>query len=203
MSIDITIVETGLANLASVVAAFHRLGANVSLERDPEKIRLADRVVVPGVGNFGAAMERLTRLDIHQSIAERVEKDQPTLGICLGLQIFGLGSEESPQTLGLGVIRAHVTGISSSMISPQMGWNKIVASTNTNFLENGYAYFANSFSFDRIPEGWAGATCTYGTEMVAALERGTFLGCQFHPELSGLYGQRLLSRWVNQEVRTC
>ena len=203
MTTHVTILETGLANLASVIAAFKRLGTTVSIENTPQAILSAERLVVPGVGNFGTAMNRLKQSELIQPLLDRVESNKPTLGICLGLQIFGQKSDESPDVDGLGWVSSTVKSFPETVISPQMGWNKIVPSPTSRFLEKGYAYFANSFRFESIPKGWAGGTSQYGGTAVAALERGSFLGCQFHPELSGAYGERLLSRWVRQEVPSC
>lgn len=203
MTAHVTILETGLANLASVIAAFKRLGADISIECDPITIQSAQRLVVPGVGHFGPAMNRLKQSELVQPLLNRVESNKPTLGICLGLQIFGEQSEESPDVSGLGWVSSQVKAFPTSVISPQMGWNKVIPSSNAKFLEEGYAYFANSFRFEDIPEGWAGACSEYGGTVVAALEKGSFLGCQFHPELSGAYGERLLSRWLKQEVQSC
>ena len=203
MTIHVTILETGLANLASVVVAFRRLGTSISIECNPQAIRSATRLVVPGVGHFGTVMKRLKQSDLIQPLLERFQTDKPTLGICLGLQIFGLQSDESPDVDGLGLISSRVTSFPKDVISPQMGWNKVILSPNTRFLEEGYAYFANSFRFESIPKGWEGGHSEYGGTAVAALERGSFLGCQFHPELSGAYGEHLLSRWVQQEEQPC
>ena len=200
MSLNVTILATGLANLASVTAAFQRLGAAISIVKDPAAIKHAERLVVPGVGHFGTAMKNFTERGMVEPLLERVGAGRPTLGICLGLQIFGKNSEESPEVSGLGWISSSVRSFPSSVISPQMGWNKVLPSAKSKFLEEGYAYFANSYAYKSIPEGWSGATCEYGGTRVAALEKEGFLGCQFHPELSGEYGERLLSRWLNQEV---
>ena len=200
---QVTILETGLANLASVVAAFQRLGAEVSIQKSPESINNAERLVVPGVGHFGAAMKKLEKAGLRTPLLQRIEDDRPTLGICLGLQIFGTSSEESPGVLGLGHIKAPVTQLDPSVISPQMGWNNVVPSPNAKLLREGYAYFANGYSFDQIPEGWAGGMSQYGKPLVAALEYGNFLGCQFHPELSGTYGEELIARWLQLEVESC
>lgn len=200
MTINVTVLATGLANLASVTAAFQRLGASISIVKEPAAVQSAQRLVVPGVGNFGTAMKKLVGLGLVGPLVQRVQTGRPTLGICLGLQIFGQNSEESPEVSGLGWISSPVTSFPRSVISPQMGWNKVIPSAKSKFLEEGYAYFANSYAYNSIPEGWAGATCKYGGTRVAALEKKGFLGCQFHPELSGSYGERLLSRWLKQEV---
>ena len=203
MNREVTILETGLANLASVVSSFKRLNANITITKSPNDVRNAKRLVVPGVGHFGSAMGKLKKEGLARPLFDRVESNRPTLGICLGLQVFGQNSEESPEIPGLGWVSASVKQFPDTVISPQMGWNKVVPSPNSKFLEEGSAYFANSFRFPAIPKGWSGAVSEYGGSLVAALERGTFLGCQFHPELSGDYGERLLSRWLFQGGVAC
>jgi len=199
----VTILKTGLANLASVKAAFTRLGASVALAEAKEALIDAERLVVPGVGAFGAALEMLNRAELAAPLRARIQAGQPTLGICLGLQIFGVESEESPGAKGLGVVSERVTGFGNTLISPQMGWNRVVPEEGSRLLQPGHAYFANSFCFKSIPQGWSGARADYGGPLVAALERGAVLGCQFHPELSGAYGEALLERWMQMEVPTC
>ncbi len=196
---SITILRTGLANLASVTAAFRRLGADIVVADDADTISGATRLVVPGVGAYGEAMNRLRAAGLVSPLRDRIAEGRPTLGICLGLQIFGTGSDESPGVSGLGCVSAMTTGFDVMLTSPQMGWNRVTPTGDAVLCESGYAYFANSFRFERIPAGWAGATANYGGPMVAALERGAVLGCQFHPELSGAYGEGLLARWMEAE----
>ena len=197
----VTILKTGLANLASVRAAFARLGVATKVVNDPTSVAHADRLVVPGVGAYGEAMAALNAAKLTQPLQTRIHSGKPTLGICLGLQLFGLGSDESPGVSGLGCVPARTTGFTETVLSPQMGWNLVSPTPASTLLEPGYAYFANSYRFTAIPTGWNGATAEYGGALVAALERGAVLGCQFHPELSGEYGERLLARWM--EVKPC
>jgi len=192
----VTILKTGLANLASVRAAFERLGVPTTVVWDSEAVQRAERLVVPGVGSYGEAMGRLDAANLTAPLRDRIASGRPTLGICLGLQVFGAGSDESPGVSGLGCIPGRTTGFSRSVLSPQMGWNRVIPAPGSQLLETGHAYFANSFRFETIPEGWTGATAQYGGSLVAALECGAVLGCQFHPELSGAYGERLLGRWL-------
>ena len=199
----VTLLKTGLANLASVQAAFDRLGARTELAETADDVSRAERLVVPGVGAFEAAMSVLEEADLASALRDRVDKGRPTLGICLGLQLLGRSSEESPGVTGLGCVPEEVRGFSPEVISPQMGWNHVVPAKDSKLLEAGYAYFANSYRFETIPERWTGATSEYGGPLVAALERGAVLGCQFHPELSGAYGERLMSRWLSLEVTPC
>ena len=135
MTTNVSILATGLANLASVTAAFERLGTTTSIVTDPAAVKEANRLVVPGVGHFGAAMRKLTALGLIDPLLARVRDGRPTLGICLGLQIFGKTSEESPEAFGLGWIPSPVTSFPSSVISPQMGWNKVLPSPESKFLE--------------------------------------------------------------------
>ena len=200
---EVSILKTGLANLASVQAAFMRLGAETRLVDTPEAVTRAERLVVPGVGAYGPAMAALEASGLAAPLKARIQAERPTLGICLGLQIFGEASEESPGARGLGCVPARVTGFDASVISPQMGWNRITPAVGARLLEPGDAYFANSYRFEAIPQGWTGATADYGGPLVAALERGCVLGCQFHPELSGAYGEALIARWLALEVPSC
>jgi imidazole glycerol phosphate synthase glutamine amidotransferase subunit len=191
------IVRTGSANLASVVAAFKRAGAPYEITEDPGVVETAQRLVVPGVGAFGAVVGRLEPLGLAKPIAERVRTGRPTLAICLGLQILAEASEENPGVRGLGVLSGTITRFAEGLRVPQLGWNRVVAGDGARLLEDGTAYFANSFKLDSVPAGWSGATSDHGGQFVAALERGPVLACQFHPELSGSWGQALIERWLS------
>lgn len=194
---EIVIIRTGVANVASVGAAFERLGCAVRLEDDAAKIAAASHVVLPGVGAFGAGMERLQALGLVQPLIERIGAGRPTLAICLGLQLLANGSDESPGVAGLGIIDAHVKRFSGDDIRiPQLGWNAVAAQPGCKLIEDGHAYFANSYRLDAIPEGWSGALSDHGGPFVAAIERGAVLACQLHPELSGPWGAALLRRWA-------
>ena len=194
---EVFIVQTGTANTASVVAAFERLGARPRLGADPEEIARADYVVLPGVGSFAAAASRLDEGGLRDPLRGRIEDGRPTLGICLGMQLFCAGSEESPGVEGLGLIPATVRRFGSEQRVPQLGWNR-VEPKDCACIEAGNAYFANEYRLEELPEEWNGATTDYGGTFVSALERGAVLACQFHPELSGDWGARLLARWLDR-----
>lgn len=189
-------VRTGTANIASVVAGLARAGASARDARDAEDVRRAARVVLPGVGAFGAALAELRRQGLAEALAERVAADRPTLGICLGLQLFARDSEETRGVAGLGIFPASVERLPQSVRVPHLGWNTIEPGAGCRLLAPGHFYFANSFALRAAPAGWAAALTDHGGPFVAALERGRVLACQFHPELSGSAGLALLRRWL-------
>lgn len=187
--------RTGTANLASVVAALRRLGAEPQLTAEPGKVENAAAVVLPGVGSFGAAMQALGADGMAGVLRERIAAGRPTLCVCLGLQLLCEESEESPGARGLGVIAARVRRFERPLRVPQFGWNHVRAAAG-KLVQSGYAYFANSYCLRESPAGWHAAVAEYGGPFVAALERGAVLACQFHPELSGAWGAELLGRWL-------
>jgi imidazole glycerol phosphate synthase glutamine amidotransferase subunit len=191
----VVIVPTGTANLASVAAAFRRLDAETLVSHEPGLIRDATHVMLPGVGAFGASMQRLTASGADEALRRRIEADRPTIAICVGHQLLFASSDESPGTRGLGVVPAHVGSFPAEVRVPQFGWNKVEADPACDLLESGFAYFANSFRAGDAPD-WRIAVAEHGGLFVAAMERGNIVGCQFHPELSGDYGAALLSRWL-------
>ncbi|MEN8233638.1 MAG: imidazole glycerol phosphate synthase subunit HisH [Actinomycetota bacterium] len=197
MSADVVIVPTGLANTASIVAAFRRLGAETRLAERADEISDAGAVVMPGVGAFGAAVERIDAAGWREPLTERIADGRPTLAVCLGLQLLFDESEESPGASGLGVIPGTATRLPDNVTVPQLGWNRVAVDTESRFVEPGWAYFANSYRVESVPEGWEGTTADHGGAFVSTIERGDVLACQFHPELSGTWGSDLLRRWLD------
>lgn len=194
----ILVVPTGTANIASVEAALRRAGARPRLCSEPHLIEKAQHVVLPGVGAFGAALERIDELELRGALRRRIEAGRATLCICLGMQLLCDTSEESAAARGLGLIPARVRRTPRGLRSPQMGWNLIQPTANGGLLEEGYAYFANSFRLEELPRHWQGARTDYGGDFISALELGAVLACQFHPELSGAFGRDLIARWIKR-----
>ncbi|MEQ1569891.1 MAG: imidazole glycerol phosphate synthase subunit HisH [Myxococcota bacterium] len=189
-------VATGVANRASVRAALVRAGArSVEDTLDPEVVRAAPQVVLPGVGAFGAGMSALRAAGVVDALRERIAAGRPTLAVCLGLQLLAAGSDESPGVAGLGVFDQHVRRLPSPVRVPHLGWNGVQIAGG-RWICPGVATFAHSFALTEAPPGWTAAWADHGGRFVAAVERGSVLGCQFHPELSGEWGARLLERWV-------
>jgi imidazole glycerol-phosphate synthase subunit HisH len=191
----VVVLPTGTANLASVLAALRRLGTAPRIAEDADAVRDAERVVLPGVGTFGAAMAGLRRAGLDAVIAMRMRAGRPTLAMCVGLQILFESSEESPGIEGIAVLRGAVGRFPETVRVPQFGWNRIEPEPGCRYLQAGYAYFANSY---RVTEarGCKVARAEHGERFVAALERDHVLACQFHPELSGRYGHELIRRWL-------
>jgi imidazole glycerol phosphate synthase glutamine amidotransferase subunit len=151
--------------------------------------------MLPGVGAFGASMARLVELGLEAPLRRRIAADAPTIAICVGHQLLFEESEESAGVRGLGIVSGRVGRFTGEVRVPQFGWNEVRPDADARLLETGYAYFANSYRATAAP-GWTVARATHGGSYVAAMERGNVLGCQFHPELSGAYGEALLSRFL-------
>ena len=195
MSEAVVILPTGTANLASVLAAFTRLGARARIARDPAEVEDAPRLVLPGVGTFGATMAGLRAAGLDTAIAARARDGAPILAMCVGLQVLFEASDESPGSEGLAVLSGNVGRFPADVRVPQFGWNRIEPEPGCRYLEPGHAYFANSFRVLAAP-GCKVARADHGESFVAAIERGPLVACQFHPELSGAFGHRLIARWL-------
>jgi cyclase len=202
--LELAIAATGAANLASVEAMCARAGVRPLITDDPDVLHRASKALLPGVGAFGAAMARLKERGLDKALAARVSEGLPTMGICLGMQMFFESSEETPGTAGIGALPGIVGRFATALPLPQLGWNRVVPAAGDRFLRPGWAYFANSYRVAKAPAGCSEARCDYGETFAAAIE-GRFdpetgipalLLCQFHPELSGAWGLDLFERWM-------
>lgn len=198
----VSIVQTGVANTASVVAAFERCGVEATRAATAGDVEAASLLVLPGVGSFGAGMEALQSAGLVDALRVRVDESRPTLAICLGMQLLCRSSEESPGVEGLGVIDARVESLSQPA-RPRFGWNRVAPEAGCEVITEGLAYYANSFGVRERPGGWACAMSVLEAPFVGALQRGAVVACQFHPELSGPWGLKLLRRWMAMEVAAC
>src|SRR3989454_11385011 len=193
---DVVIVNSGVANLASITSAFSRLGTSVVVTDDAAVVAAARRVVLPGVGAFGAGVQALRARGLDRAIADAVARGTPLLGVWLGMQMLCEQSEETPAVAGLGVIAGACRRLPDHVRVPHLGWNAVTAVSRAGLVDSGVAAFANSYALLEVPRGWTPAWTTHGVPFVAALERGRVPRCQFHPELSGAYGAALLERWL-------
>ena len=194
-AIPLGVLDTGSANLASVLAAFRRMGVSPCLVRDAEALRRADRLVLPGVGAFGAVMANLRTLGAADALTERITNGRPLLAICLGFQVLGVASAEAPGVAGLGIFGGVTQRYPASVRVPQLGWNSVTPTRADGVVQPGHAFFANSYYLDAADDAWSASYAEHGVRFVAAAERGSQLACQFHPELSGRWGAALLQRW--------
>jgi len=193
----ICIVPTGTANLASILGALSRVGASVSVARTPGDLDTAEALVLPGVGSFAAGRAGLDDLGMTPALVQWIEEGRPLLAICLGMQLLARSSDESPGCRGFGIIDHEVTRFDPTVSVPQLGWNLVKGG---ELVGNGYAYFANSYRLTEAPPGWQAGWADHGGPLVASLERGSQLLCQFHPELSGGWGHALLGRWLKRSA---
>ena len=190
----LVIVDLGCGNLGSVGIAFGRLGATPEISDDPKRIAAADRVVLPGVGAAGFAMERIAALGLADTLRSLC---QPFLGICLGMQLLFAGSDEA-DTACLGLLPGRVRRLDPApgRPVPHMGWSRLDVSDGSIGLKDGdYVYFAHGFAADSGPATLASAS--YGRDIPAVVRRGNYWGAQFHPERSGEAGARFLSAWLS------
>ena len=192
----IAIIDSGGANIASVRFALERLGADSLLTNDINTIRAADKVLLPGVGAAPVAMQRLSETGLVDCIRNL---KQPVLGICLGMQLMFSRSAEGDTPL-LGLFDATCTAFkpAEQRSVPHMGWNRLIFRQDHALLagvDNGaHVYFVHSFCAPVIPQ--TVAACQYGDDFTAIVGDKNFMGCQFHPERSGLIGARILQNFL-------
>jgi len=193
---DVVLIDSGGANIGSVRYALERLGVQAPLTADPERIKAATHVILPGVGAAARGMQRLRQLDLVDTIRGL---RQPVLGICLGMQLLYESSEEGDvECLGLLPGRVGKLTASPSARIPHMGWNTLRTQCESSLLagidDGAYAYFVHGYA---APVGAATvATCDHGQRFSAAVQHDHIHGAQFHPERSGLVGQRLLANFI-------
>lgn len=191
----LAIIDLGYGNTRSVALAFERLGAAPVLTADPGVAASAGKLVLPGVGAAGSAMTQLSETGLADVIRTRTN---PTLGICLGMQLFFADSEEDGGTPLLGLLPGTVTAIAPEpgMPVPHMGWSPLgEVAAAIGLVPGDYAYFAHSFA---CPDGpWTAARTAYGRNLIpAALRHGVYWGAQFHPERSSAAGARFLATFL-------
>ena len=202
----VAIIDYDAGNIKSVEKAFGYLGADVEVTRDPEVIYKADRVVLPGVGAFGDAMNRIREYDLEKVIKEVVKKEVPFLGICLGQQLLFEFSEESDKVSGLGILRGGILQIPStdsqgvSYKIPQIGWNNLKFPNKGRLFkgidEDAYVYFVHSYYLKAQDRSIVTATTEYSTLIDASVESGNVFACQFHPEKSADVGMQILKNFL-------
>jgi glutamine amidotransferase len=189
----ITIIDYKAGNIGSVQKAVRQLGHEARMADDPELIRTAERVLLPGVGHFSAT-RRLNDSGMRQAIEEIIQRGVPLMGICVGLQWMFEGSTEAPGVLGLGSFRGCCDRFHTELKVPHVGWNSLRRIGQSRLLkgvsDEAFVYFTHSYRAP-VVEGVV-ATTTYGEEFGSMVERGNLFGVQFHPEKSGEAGLQIL-----------
>ncbi len=201
----IAIVDYNMGNLASVKNAFDLLGEKVVVESDPEKLRSYDRIILPGVGAFGDAMEHLRARGMDQAVREYARSGKYLLGICLGMQLLFESSEEFGVSEGLGLIQGRVVAFDTSRFStplkvPHMGWNRMFTKDHPLFEgldEAHYLYFVHSYHALCAHESDTVGESVYGYRFTSAVAHENVMGIQPHPEKSHKNGLNILKNFIN------
>ena len=204
----IVVVDYGVNNLRSVVRAFEAGGHGAMLTADPDHVRRADRVLVPGVGNFGQGTRNLAATGLGEAVREVASAGRPVMGICLGLQLLFETSEEAPDARGLGLLPGRVQRFATTLHVPHVGWARVDLTESGQAHpmlarlfggEPGFFYHVHSYHPSDLPAESVLGTGDYGTSFPTLVGRGSVIGAQFHPEKSQRAGIELLgafARWA-------
>ena len=199
----VAILDYDAGNILSVKKAFEYLGQEAEITADRETILAADHVVLPGVGSFGDAMEKLRARKLDLVIREVSEKQIPFLGVCLGLQLLFESSEESEGVPGLGILKGKICRIpdADGYKIPQIGWNSLsfpkTSVLMSHLSDDPYVYFVHSYYLQAQDPSIVAAETVYTTTMHVAVETGHVFACQFHPEKSGEVGLQILKNFLS------
>ena len=201
----IAIIDYDAGNIKSVEKSLNYLGEEAIITRDHDEIVNSDKVILPGVGAFADAMEKIRHYGLEETIHEVVEKNIPFLGICLGLQLMFESSDEGPGVKGLGLLPGKILRIpkSGDLKIPHMGWNSLHLQNNGRLFqgipEDTYVYFVHSYYLHAEEPEIVKAVTDYSTTIHASVEKGNVFACQFHPEKSSRYGLKILENFAKLE----
>ena len=198
----ITIIDYDAGNIKSVEKALTYLGEKYVLTGDKEKIQNAEKVILPGVGAFGDAMNKLNQYGLTDVIKTVVSKGTPFMGICLGQQLLFEESEEAPGVKGLGILKGKIKKIPAmeGLKVPQIGWNSLKYDNPGKLFrdipEGSYVYFVHSYYLEAQDKNIVTASCEYGVTVHASVEKDNVFACQFHPEKSSEVGLKILKNFI-------
>lgn len=198
----IALIDYDAGNMKSVEKALQHIQEDTIVTRDPREILQADKVILPGVGCFGDAMENLQHFGLVSVIRQAVAQRKPFLGICLGLQLLFERSEESPSVKGLGILKGEILRIPAKegLKIPHMGWNNLAFPRSGRLFqgieEESFVYFVHSYYLKAQEEGIVTATADYGVRIHASVEKDNVFACQFHPEKSSHVGLQILKNFA-------
>ena len=198
----VAIIDYDAGNIKSVEKAIQFLGKDAIITRNPEEILSATHVILPGVGAFGDAMEKLHKYGLVSVIHEVVKRNIPFIGICLGLQLLFERSEETPGVEGLSILKGEIKRIpdKEELKIPHIGWNSLKYPNKGRLYEgipeDSYVYFVHSYYLDAEDKDIVVAATEYGTEIHASVEKDNVFACQFHPEKSSSVGLKILENFL-------
>ena len=207
----IAIVNYGVGNLFSLKSSFSAIGYEAVVTGDKAVIEKADHIILPGVGAFGDAVNKLRETGLDKVVIEQAKKGKPVLGICLGMQMLFEKSFEYGEHKGLGLIKGEIRPIKEVIPSdykiPHIGWNALKFNKNRekselfkNINDGDFVYFVHSFYATNCDESII-ATAEYGADLTASVQSGNVFGCQFHPEKSGKVGLEILKAFCQMEIK--
>ena len=199
-------IDYGVGNLFSVSKAVEAVGAEVEVTGDADRIRAADKLILPGVGAFGDCMKNLKAAGLDGLIVDQIKSGKPLMGICVGLQILFEGSEESPNVAGLGVFKGMIKRIRAEGLKiPHMGWNRVIRNEELGIrngqlprITDSFFYFVHSYHAVPAERSIIAATTDYGETLTAAVSRDNIFAVQFHPEKSGDVGLQVLKNFIGR-----
>ena len=198
----IAIIDYDAGNIRSVENAFNYIGHETVVTRDKDTILSADKVILPGVGSFGDAMDKLKKYNLVGTIEEVCSKNTPFMGICLGLQLLFKSSDESKGVSGLGILDGEVLRIPDApgLKIPHIGWNSLDIAPDGRLFKDinnqAYVYFVHSYYLKAKEDSIVKASTEYGCHIHASVEKDNIFACQFHPEKSGDVGLKILSNFA-------
>ena len=199
---SVAIIDYGVGNLRSVEKAFAAVGVDAVVTGDKEKLLIAERLVLPGVGAFGMCMSEFERHGLMDLVLARVEQGTPLLGVCVGMQMLFEESSEFGKTRGLGLLKGSVDRFKEDLVVPHVGWNQVVKRSEHPLLANveteSFFYFVHSYYCEPADENAVIGETDYGLRFCSVIAKGNVCGVQFHPEKSQNAGLQLLKNFANQ-----
>jgi imidazole glycerol phosphate synthase glutamine amidotransferase subunit len=199
----VPIVCTDARPPTALIASLQRAGVRPVLCDSTDTLERSRSLVVCSSAPFGIAAQALEQRGWKQALRERILAGHATLAIGTAMQLFAIGSEESPGVRGLGILELEIRRFDGDVRVPQLGWNIAVPEHGTEILQESYAFFSNAYRMQHAPKHWHAAWSEYDGPFIAALECGPVVACQFHPELSGKHGLALIRAWLAKERVAC
>jgi len=187
----------------ALLAGLRRVGARPVPCESGREVERAGSLVFSAGSPFGTAAHLLERRGLKHALRARILEGRPTLAIGTAMQLFAMASEESPGAVGLEILKITIRRFRGDLVVPHLGWNIVVPEFDTELLKESHTYFSNAYCMERAPKDWSVAWSEYGGPFVAAIQRGSVLACQFHPELLGKSGLEPIRNWLEQERMAC